>query len=168
MAEKKVLMVLSPHGFDDGQYETCRRVIEGRGHKVSVASLGTLATGVGGRTVPVDVAIKDVKSYDYDGVVFIGGEGAVRLFDDETALKLAKDVKYKAVAASDNGIVLLALAGAIEGKKVTGPVEQAGWLVKGKAKYTNEPLTVDDKLITIRDAGMVEQMAGRLVEALEK
>lgn len=168
MSEKKVLMVLSPHGFDDRQYEVCRRVLEGRGHKVSVASLGKVATGMGGIAVPVDIAIRDVKTYDYDGVVFIGGEGAVKLFDDEDARRLAKDMKYKAVAAGGKGVVLLALAGAIEDRKVTGPVEQAGWLVKGKARYTGEPVTVDDKLITVRDTGLAEQMAGRLAEALEK
>ncbi|MCX8125619.1 MAG: DJ-1/PfpI family protein [Dehalococcoidia bacterium] len=168
MAEKKVLMVLSPHRFDEHQYRVCRQVIEGRKHKVAVTSVTGCATGDNGTNVPVDVAIKDVKTWDYDAVVFVGGEGMDRLFDSEDARKLAKDVKYKPMAAAGKGIVLLALAGAIEDKKVTGPVEMAGWLVKGKAKYTGEPLTVDDKLVTIRDDSMVEQMAVRLVEALEK
>ncbi|MEM2126442.1 MAG: DJ-1/PfpI family protein, partial [Candidatus Methanosuratincola sp.] len=96
------------------------------------------------------------------------GEGARRLFDEESARKLAKDVKYKVLGASDDAVVLLSLAGVLENKKVTGPPESAGWLAKGKAVYTGEPIQVDDKLITIRDAGMSEHLAREIVKALEK
>ena len=68
---------------------------------------------------------------------------------DESASRLAKDAKYKVMAASDKAVVLLALAGALEDKKVTGPLEPVSWLVKGKAQYTGEPIRVDDKLIAI-------------------
>jgi protease I len=168
MAEKKILMVIAPQGFNDRQYEVCRRLWESRGHKVSVASLAGVATGEAGLAVPVDTAIKDVKTYDYDAMVFLGGEGARLLFDDDSARKLAKDAKYKVMAASDKAVVLLALAGALEDKKVTGQPESVSCLLKGKAQYTGEPIRVDDKLITVQDPGMSEQMANAVLTALEK
>lgn len=169
MAEKKILIVVSPYRFNDRQYEVCRRFWEGHGYKVSLASLERgAAWGESGMAVPVDMALSDVKTYDFDAVVFLGGEGARRLFDEESARKLAKDVKYKVLGASDDAVVLLSLAGVLENKKVTGPPESAGWLAKGKAVYTGEPIQVDDKLITIRDAGMSEHLAREIVKALEK
>ena len=168
MAEKKILLVVPPQGFNDGQYEVCRRLWERRGQKVSVASLAGAARGEAGTAIPVDTAIKDVKSYDYDAMVFLGGDGARLLFDDESARKLAKDAKYKVMAASDKAVVFLSLAGALEDKKVTGPPESVSWLLKGKAQYTGEPIRIDDKLITVQDPGMSEQMANAVLAALEK
>jgi len=169
MPEKKVLMVIAPHGFDDGQHEICRRLWQGHGDKVIIASLerGT-ARGEAGTPVPVDLALKDVKSWDYDAIAFLGGQGARLLFDDEGARKLAKDAKYKVLAASDSAVVLLALAGCLEGKKVTGPPESAHWILKGGGVYTRQPIKVDDKLITVQGVGMAEQMANAVIKALEK
>jgi|YelNatPaOPRAMG01_1025707.scaffolds.fasta_scaffold11625_3 protease I len=169
MAEKKILVVLPPYRFNDKQFEICRRVWEGRGYRVVVASLErSSAVGENGMSVPVDALVKDVKTWDYDAFVFLGGEGTKRLFDDESVRKLAKDAKYKVMGASDQAVVLLSLAGAIEDKKVAGPVDMVQWLLQGKAKYTGEPLQIDDKLITIRGPEMSEQLANAVINALEK
>jgi len=168
MAEKKILLVVPPQGFNDSQYEVCRRLFERHGHKVSVASLTGAARGEAGLAIPVDVAIKDVKSYDYDAMVFLGGEGARLLFDDDSAHKLAKDAKYKVMAASDKAVVLLSLSDALGDKKVSGPSDSISWILKGKAQYTGEPIRVDDKLITVQEPAMSEQMANAVLAALEK
>ena len=170
MSEKKILIVVPPAGFNDQQYETCRRFWEGRGcHKVSVASLERGgARGEGGTAIWVDTALQDVKYYDYDAIVFLGGEGARLLFDDQSARKLAKDAEYKVLGASDSAVTLLALAGALDGKKVTGSSESLSWLSEGGAIYVNGPIQIDDKLITVRDASMSEQLASAIVKALGK
>jgi len=168
MPEKKILMVVPPRDFQDEVYETCRRLWEGRGYRISVASFEPGAVrGAEGTVSPVDVALGEVKYYDYDAIVFLGGEGAKLFFDDERARKLAKDAKYKVLGASGNASVLLALAGAAEGKKVTGPGESAGWILQGRATFTGRPVEVDDKLITIQDAAMAEHLANAVVKALE-
>lgn len=169
MGEKKVLMVVSPNGFNERQYEICRRLLESKGYTISVSSIEKgVARGKAGVTIPVDIALKDVKTYDYEAIIFIGGEGARILFDDESARKLAKDAKYKAMAASDSAVVLLALSGALEEKKVTGPPELLGWILKGKAYYTGEPMRIDDKLITIKGPEITEQMVNALIKIIEK
>jgi len=168
VAEKKILVVVPPQEFNDNQYEICRRSLESKGHKVSVASIVKVARGESGSAIPVDLTIKDVKTYDYDAVIFPGGEGNRILYDEESARQLAKDCKYKVIAASDRAVILLSLSGAIEDKKVTGPPESISWIIKGKAKYTGEPITVDDKLITLKDPELSEQMASAVLKALEK
>lgn len=168
MSEKKILLVIPPEGFDDEQYQTCRRFWENRGHKVSVASIAGVARGEAGTAVPVDTLIRDVKTYNYDAVVFLGGEGARILYDDESARNLAKDAKYKVIGASDNAVLLLSLAGTLENKKVTGPPALAGWLLDGKAHYTGEPVCVDDRLVTTQAPTMAEQLAASVATALDK
>jgi protease I len=166
---KKILMVIAPYKFSEKEYELCRRIWEMRGHKVSVASLERgMAIGEEEKSIPVDLALKDVKYYDYDAIVFLGGEGAEILFDDENARKLAKDAKYKVLCASDKAVMILALAEVIEGKRVTGPVEFASWITKGKGIYTGKPVQVDGKLVTSADRSMTEQFANAVVEAVEK
>ncbi len=169
MGEKRILMVVSPNRFNDRQYEICRRLFESKGYSLSVASIEKgVAMGQTGMTIPVDIALKDVKTYDYDAFVFLGGEGTKILFDDESARKLAKDAKYKTLAASDSAVALLALSGAVEEKKVTGPPELSGWILKGKAYYTGEPMRIDDKLITIKGPEMTEQMVNAVIKTIEK
>ncbi len=169
MAEKKILIVIPPYNFHDQEYEMCRRHWESRGYKVTVASLERVtARGEKGTAVPVDVAVKDVKYYDYDAIVFIGGDGTRHLFDNEKVRELAKDAKYKVLGATGNATILLALAGVMDGKKVTGPPESASWLVKGKGNYTGQPVQVDEKLVTIQDTTFAGEFANAIARALEK
>lgn len=166
---KKILMVLAPYKFSEKEYELCKKIWETHGYEVSIASLerGT-AVGEEGRSIPVDIALKDVKYYDYDAIVFLGGEGAEILFEDENARKLAKDAKYKVLCASDKAVMVLALADVIDGKKVTGPVEFASWITKNKGIFTGKPIQVDGKLITVADQNMTEQFANAVIETLKK
>lgn len=168
MAAKKVVFVLPPRDFDGAAYEGTRRVLEGRGHKVSVTSIaqGTV-TSQDGLSVPVDVNIKDIKTYDYDAFVFIGGEGAPILFDDERVRKLAKDVKYKTIGATGNATVILALSDVLEKRKATGPFEYADLLVRRGASFSDRPLEIDGKVITLQDTSIVEQFANAISKAME-
>jgi putative intracellular protease/amidase len=72
------------------------------------------------------------------------------------------------LGASDGEVILLAVAGALEGKRVTGSPESVSWLSEGGAIYVGDLIQVDDKLITVRDASMSEQLASAVVKALEK
>nr|MBC7243872.1 DJ-1/PfpI family protein [Chloroflexota bacterium] len=168
MAGKKVLLIMPPRDFDDNYYEAIRRALEWQSHTVKVASLGVgVIRGSQGIAVPVDVKVDDVKSYDYDAFIFVGGDGATLLFDYDKARQLAKDVKYKVLGAIGNATAILGLAGAVEKKRVTGPIEVARWLVSSGATYTGRPLEVDEKMITAQDHSVAEQFANAVVKALE-
>jgi len=168
VAEKKILMVIPTGGFRDEEYQWFRRACEARGFKVTVASthLGVIR-GLEGVAVKPDLLLDDVKYYDYDAIVFIGGEGARRYFDHEKALKLAKDAKYKVLGATGNASVILANAGVLEGKRATAPSEVAGFLVAKGANFTGRPMEIDDKLVTTNGSLSVEYFANALIELLK-
>ncbi|HEY66587.1 MAG TPA: DJ-1/PfpI family protein [Caldilineae bacterium] len=168
MASKKILVVLPPRDFDENEFFTLKRMCEDRGHKVSVASIASgKVESSNGYSIPVDVRLHQVKTYQYDAVVFLGGEGARIYFDDPQARKLASDVKYKTIGATGNAAVLLSQAGVLNKKKVTAPYEYADWIVRGGASYTGRPLEVDEKLITAQGPALAESFANALIKALE-
>ncbi len=167
MAEKKILMVVPPVEFDDEAYEMARRVLEAAGNRISVASLDQVpALGVGGSSAPTSTRLADVKYYDFDAVVFVGGPGARILFDDERARKLAKDAEYKVLGALGNASYLLAQAGVTSGKRVTGDVGMAGRISGEGAIFTGREVERDGKIVTARDGEYGHHFANALMEAL--
>jgi len=169
IAGKKVLMVVPPE-FQDKEYERVRRLLEAQGAKVTVASLypGQIR-GERGLITKADVAVSDVKYYDYDGLVFIGGEGAKKFFfDDEKVLKLAKDAKYKPMGALSTAVGIFAYAEVLKGKKATGSRNLVRMVEALGAKYTGEPVCVDDKLVTAVGPDDAERFANAFAETLAK
>ncbi len=169
MASKKILVVLPPRDFDEQEFFTLKRICESRGHRVFVGSIASGAVeSSNGVSILVDVRLRDVKTYEYDAVVFLGGEGTRIYFDDPQARKLASDVKYKTLGATGNAAVLLSEAGILSKKKVTAPYEYAEWVVRGGATYTGRPLEVDDRLITAQGPTLAEPFTNALLKALER
>jgi len=168
MPGKKIMLVVPPRDLDWRAFDAMRRILEGRGHRVSVSSIAAgSAMSDEGYTVPVDVRIVDIKTYEYDAFVFIGGEGAKLYFEAEPVLKLAKDVKYKTIGATGEAVVILAFGEVLSKKQATGPHEWAGLLIERGAKYTNEPFTKDDKIFTLQDSSFAEHFANALAESVE-
>ncbi len=168
MPGKKVMMVLPPLGFDRHVYERTRLILEDRGHKVATTSLDPhVARSEDGRIVPVDVSFRDLKTYQWDAFVFIGGEGAKTFLDDERMQKLIRDIKYKQLAATGVAVAALARAEALKNKKMTGPYQFVGLYREGGGKFTNRPLEIDERLITLQDHEIPEQFANAIADALE-
>jgi len=168
MASKKVMMVLPPVRFDGYVFDTTRRILAERGHKVAVTSVAPVATTESeGMSVPVDVGLADIKTYDYDAFVFLGGEGSRIYFDDPRVRKLTDDVKWKTIGATGEAGVILALSGVLKGKKATGDYRFAGIMASQGAIFTNQPLEVHDKVITLQDKNAAEQFANAVAKAIE-
>jgi protease I len=100
-----------------------------------------------------DGDISAVNMADYSGVVFVGGEGAAQLFDDADAQRLAREARAaeKMIGAWGHAVGILAKAGILKGRRVTGAPEIAELLVKNGAKYTGRQLERDGLLVTAAD-----------------
>jgi deglycase len=169
LSDKKVLMVVPSQGFQLQEYEVSRRVLDSRGLRVDVAApaLGE-AVSETGRTARTTAKLGDVKYYDYDAVVFVGGRGARTLAEIEPATKLAKDAEYKVVGAIGLGVLILAKAGVVKGKRVTGDAGVAELTRQKEGQYTGQPLEVADKTVTARGARYAEAFAQALLRVLDK
>lgn len=168
MPGKKIMLVVPPRDFDWHAFDVLRRALEGRGHKIFVSSIARgAAMSDQGYSVPVDTRIVDIKTYEYDGFIFVGGEGARLYFDEERVVKLAQDVKYKTIGATGEAAVILALGEVLKKKQATCPYRWAGMLIEQGAEFTNEPFTKDEKILTLQDTAFAEQFANAFAESLE-
>jgi protease I len=133
--------------FSETEYKTPRAILEGLGVVVVVASSSLDAMlGHRGNELRPDLLLGDVHAYDYDAIVFVGGDGYD--VNDPEAQRLAQEAVAadKVVAAICKAPVTLALAGVVEGKRVTasggGALENAG------AIFTGAPIERDGLIIT--------------------
>lgn len=168
--DKKVLLVVAPNDFAGEDYDIARRVLEVNGAKVTVASthLGFLRSK-SGVVLKVDILVDDVKTWDYDGAIFIGGEGGREFFQHEKVHKLAKDMEgNKVLGAIGDATIVFANAGIVSGKKITGAQTAAGLLREKGAVYTGREIEVEGKMVTIRSPQFVYQFINAFTDLLAR
>jgi len=167
--KKKVLMVIAPDKFRDEEYNEPRRILEGRGCTVTVASTSIEpATGMLGGVVRPDTTIDKVKAADFDAVVFVGGYGAQRLYDDRQAHTLANEALKggKALGAICVSPTILANAGALRGRRATVWPDQSKAIIAGGATYTAKPVEQDGMVITADGPASAAQFGEAIAKAL--
>ncbi|MBW2971655.1 DJ-1/PfpI family protein [Candidatus Woesearchaeota archaeon] len=167
--DKKILMVIAPEGFRDEEFLEPKKVFEGAGAEVTVASKGVkVAKGKLGATADVDMDISEASADDYDAVVFIGGPGAAVYFDDPVALNLAQKSynSGKVTAAICIAPSILANAGVLDGKQATSFESESRNIEAKSAGYTGKPVTVDGKIVTANGPAAAKKFGEAIVKLL--
>lgn len=100
-----------------------------------------------------DGTLADARLDEHAGVLFCGGPGALDLADDPDAHRLARDAfrDGKLVGAWGESVLILARAGVLAKRKVTGAPEVAEQLRQAGARYLGHQLVVDRNLVTALD-----------------
>lgn len=169
VAGKRVLMVIAPLDFRDEEYREPREVIEARGGEVTVASaLPGEARGVLGMRARVDVTLERARAADFDAVVFVGGGGAARYWDDPAAHALAREAaaQGKVVGAICIAPVILANAGLLRGRRATVWPREEGRLAERGAVCTGNPVEEDGRIITANGPQAARAFGEAVVRAL--
>lgn len=95
---------------------------------------------------------------NYSGVLFVGGKGAAQLANDADCLRLAREAAAagKMIGAWGEAVGILAAAGVVKGRRVTGDVSLKDAVRRAGGKYTGLQLERDGQLVTAIDdsAGM--------------
>ncbi|MEO0107998.1 MAG: DJ-1/PfpI family protein, partial [candidate division WOR-3 bacterium] len=149
-----VLVVIAQRDFDFDEYRNTVRGLGAGGCSVVVAAKETLpAIGHNDSLVKPDIALDQVESSEYSGVVVIGGIGSVLLWDDslfhQILLRFANS-GHQVVAGIGLAPVALAKAGVLQGRRTAAlldakakrALEQAG------ARFVFRGLAVDGFFIT--------------------
>jgi protease I len=146
---KKVVMIIASSDFRDEEYQEPRALLEKAGYSITVASSSVAeAKGMFGLTVKPDILISKVNVDQYDAIVFVGGSGAEKYFDDPEAHRIAKEAvaKGKVLAAICIAPNILANAGLLKNKNATCFYPKN---IKDKgAKYVSKPVVQDGKIVT--------------------
>jgi len=169
--QKKVLMVLAPLDFQEREYQIPRTILENAGFRITVATKGaTTAKASSGKTISVDQELTEVKTDEFEAIVFVGGPGTTIYFNDQTALSLAKEAyqKNKVIGAICIAPSILANAGILKDKKATCFSSEVENLQDKGATYTGDPVTVDGKIVTANGPSAAEEFGKKILETLEK
>lgn len=153
-----VLVVVPPSEFDEQTLRQARSSL----YNVHVGTYSVssetkeMVTGRLQDEFLTDGALSDAKLDDYAGVVFVGGEGALALADDADAVRLAREAAAadKLIGAWGHSVAVLAKAGVLKGKKVTGDPEIADLVRQAGGKFTGRQIEQAGKIATSQDAAV--------------
>lgn len=167
----KALMIIAHEQFRDEEYLEPKKVLAENGVEVTTASwdLG-VAIGKLGAQAEININISDADTEDYDVIIFVGGPGSKKYWDNLIAHRIAKEaIEYnKALAAICSASIILARAGVLKDKKATcykGDVEE---LKKEGAIYTGNPVEQDGLIITADGPGSAADFGVRILETIRE
>jgi putative intracellular protease/amidase len=101
----------------------------------------------------VDGDIAGAKMDGYSGVLFVGGEGAMDLAGNADAQRLAREAAAakKMIGAWGHAVAILARAGILKGRRVTGSSEVRDLVVEAGGRFSGRQLERDGDLVTAAD-----------------
>jgi len=114
----------------------------------------------------VEGKIGEARMEDYSGVLFCGGPGAIAMADQPDAQRLAREAaaQDKLIGAWGQGVAVLAKAGVLRKRKVTGDPDLRQMLEAAGARFTGIQLQKDGKLVTALDDAAGLRFGKALVE----
>jgi putative intracellular protease/amidase len=158
--KSQVLLVVPPKDYGD----ECLRYTRSSLYNVHVGTRSVsseIVEAIKGRHQDeflADELLSNASLEGYSGLVFAGGEGALAFVEDSNALRLAREAheQGKLLAAWGHATAILARAGVVKGKRVTGHPTARELLTRAGAKYSGRQVEVDGTLVTALDdaAGM--------------
>jgi len=164
--KKKALIIVSKNGFLDEEYFLLYKRFVHEGISITVGSQTKgKVEGVHGIDVRSELSLGEVKSADFDIIIFLQGPGIWDMAQEDVVYSLIHRFKDedKILAASGNAVILLANAGALMGKRVTGDHSIEESIINKGGDYTGMPLEQDGNIITSKD---VESVGGFLEKIL--
>lgn len=170
----KILMVVAPENFTDEELLKPKSIFIGEGADVKIASnrLGE-ARGTSGTIVTPDMLVNQVDPAQFDAIVVVGGSGTQELLSNDKDLhRLLRTMSDtgKIVAGISLSSMILARAGVLEGRKVTGwpSAESITALEEAHASYIDKSVVQDGEIITGNSPEHVDEFADTIVEELSK
>jgi protease I len=182
LAGKNILIIIPKDYYMESEFDPIFEAMTAEGAKILVAS-GKMKESVGmkGGRVQPDVLIVDAiegitgDSYVsagkgvrqikgvFHGVIVIGGTGARSYLWKDKLLQLLINDRHRSrmvVAGIGNAVPSLGNAGLLQSLEVTtepANKKAAAELVTAKAVQVDEPMTVTDRIFTVRDASGIPE-----------
>ena len=172
---KKAALIIASREFRDEEYFITKEILKNNGISVKTVSDQTKAIGRFGGEAEADILISDLKVDDFDAIVFIGGNGAVVLLDNELSYKLIRETlsKRKLLAAICIAPTILAKAGVLENREATvwsNSMDKSAVkiLMANGAVYQQKPVIKDGNIITGENHEAAREFGETIVLELTK
>lgn len=157
----KTIGILVSGGFEDSQVVKVAQVLRQRQAEVVVIGLGeSVAMAVAGRhgsLLKPDLVLSSAVPEKLDAIIIPGGDSVVRTRMDERALTLLlfMNQQEKPIGVICNGGAVLAAAGLVTGRRITGDPAIKRELTEAGAAYVEQGVVVDHNLVSLRSADEV-------------
>ena len=163
-----VLVVVPPSGYA----ETTLRYARSALYNVHVGTRSVspvderLIKGVLQDEFQVDGKVAGETMEPYSGLVLVGGPGATELAGESEVLRLVREATSadKMLAAWGHSTVILARAGVVKGRKVTGDPSIRDDVRAAGGKYTGVQVQRDGNLVTAFDDAAGLRMGRELIQ----
>lgn len=137
--------------FNSEEFILTNQTFEKNGFKVFISSDAySLCQGNNGMKVKADVSIFNIHASNFLAVIFIGGDGVRKYWDNKSYYKIANSFAQsgKVVAAICAAPVILQRAGLLNNKNATCYPPDKKELEKDGTKYLDASVVVEGKIIT--------------------
>ncbi|WP_306117782.1 MULTISPECIES: type 1 glutamine amidotransferase domain-containing protein [unclassified Roseitalea] len=170
------IVIVATHGFEKSELFVPLRTLREKGATVDVASpqsgaIRSWDKDDWGETVAVDKTTEQIDTDAYDALVLPGGQINPDLLRvDAAVMRLVGAFigSGKPVAAICHAPWLLAEAGAVRGRGLTSYHSIRTDMVNAGADWRDEPVVVDDAIITSRNPGDLDAFVATIVRAIEE
>ncbi len=166
---RKILIIIGPEFEDLEFFYPYYRLVE-EGYQVEVAGPSNEPVqGKRGYRVKPDYEFSRVNPREYDGLVIPGGRGPERIRNNDYVRNIAKSFieENKPVAAICHGPQILISAGVLRGRRVTSYWGIKDDVVNAGAEWVDEPVVVDNNLVTARVPDDMPPWMKKFIEILE-
>jgi protease I len=168
--------ILATNGFEQSELEAPRRALKEAGAAPEIVSpeTGTIRgwkNGNWGDDVKVDRPLDAADPSDYDALVLPGGVmNPDTLRTNERAVDFVRTFfeQGKPVSAICHGPWLLVEADVVRGRRLTSYPSIRTDVKNAGGEWTNEPVVVDQGLVTSRHPGDMDAFTDKMVEEIEE
>lgn len=170
LSNKKVLTIVS-NDYDDLEfhYPLIRLKEEGVDVVVAAEEANVTINGKYGLSVVSDIAFKDVKIEEYDGILIPGGWAPdyLRRFDEVLDFVRYLDQEKRLIAMICHAGWVLSSADVLNGKTVTSTPGIKHDLMHAGATWVDEPTVVDEHLVSGRRPPDLHIYVPKIIEVLK-
>jgi protease I len=172
----KSVAILVADGFEQSELEQPRAALAKAGAETSLVSPNQdVVKGWNGKgwgdTIDVDVPLNEANPEDYDALLLPGGVmNPDKLRTMPMAVEFVRNLFLagKPVAAICHGPQMLIEAGVVRGRKLTSFPSLKTDLTNAGAKWVDEPVVVDNGLVTSRKPADIPQFNAKMIEEIEE
>jgi deglycase len=169
---QKIAFVIAPKDFRDEEYFQPKVVLQAQGALIDTICKGDPeeVTGSKGGKAHTNALFADLKSENYAGVVFVGGEGVKEYWNDKKVHKIAQDFDQaeKLVGAICSAPVILAKAGILEDRTVTSFIDDKAEIEAEGVKWVDKTSLIDGHIVTSKGPGVAMLFGQDLLKVLIK
>ncbi len=172
---KRAVIIIASEEFRDEEYFVTKEVLRQGGIYIQTACDKCKAVGKFGGEADADILVNDLNVDEFDAIILPGGQGAVKLLDNELMYSIINKAlaKGKIVAAICIAPTILAKAGILKGKRATvwsTSLDRSAINVlrDNDAIYERKEIVIDGKIITAENAEFAEEFGQAVLSELTK